>query len=134
MLVSTKGRYALRVMVDLAENKDKGYVPLKEIAERQGISFKYTEQIMSLLKKHNIVEGRHGKGGGYKLTKKPEEYTVAEILKATETKLSIVSCLQSEKNSCPQKNDCRTLPMWTELNDIIDKYFSVKTIADLTKC
>ena len=133
MIVSTKGRYALRVMVDLAENEKDGRIPLKEIATRQDISQKYIEAIMTLLSKHNLVDGVHGKGGGYRLNRKPEEYKVSEILKVTEGTLAPVACLECGAEPCPKKEVCRTLPMWEKLDSMINSFFDGITIADLCK-
>ena len=133
MIVSTKGRYALRVMVDLAENEKDGRIPLKEIVARQNVSQKYIEAIMTLLSKHNLVDGVHGKGGGYKLNRKPEDYKVSEILKITEGTLAPVACLEYGAEPCPKKEDCRTLPMWKKLDTLINDFFDGVTIADLCK-
>ncbi|MBO4727574.1 MAG: Rrf2 family transcriptional regulator [Spirochaetaceae bacterium] len=133
MIVSTKGRYALRVMVDLAENEKDGRIPLKEIAVRQDISQKYIEAIMTLLSKHNLVDGVHGKGGGYKLNRKPEDYKVSEILKVTEGTLAPVACLECGAAPCPKKENCRTLPMWAKLDTLINDFFDGVTLADLCK-
>ncbi|MBO4437988.1 MAG: Rrf2 family transcriptional regulator [Spirochaetaceae bacterium] len=133
MIVSTKGRYALRVMVDLAENEKDGRIPLKEIAARQDISQKYIEAIMTLLSKHNLVDGVHGKGGGYKLNRKPEDYKVSEILKVTEGTLAPVACLECGAAPCPKKENCRTLPMWAKLDTLINDFFDGVTLADLCK-
>jgi len=131
MIVSTKGRYALRVMVDLAEHSTTSRIPLKEIAERQSISQKYIESIMSLLSKHNLVDAVHGKGGGYKLNRKPEEYKISDILKITEGTLAPVACLEQGVAPCPKKNECRTLKMWVKLDRLINDFFDGMTIADL---
>ncbi|MBO4759304.1 MAG: Rrf2 family transcriptional regulator [Spirochaetaceae bacterium] len=133
MIVSTKGRYALRVMVDLAENAKDGRIPLKEIAIRQDISQKYIEAIMTLLSKHNLVDGVHGKGGGYKLNRKPEDYKVSDILKVTEGTLAPVACLECGAEPCPKKDTCRTLSMWKNLDTLINDFFDGVTIADLCK-
>lgn len=133
MIVSTKGRYALRVMVDLAENAKDGRIPLKEIAIRQDISQKYIEAIMTLLSKHNLVDGVHGKGGGYKLNRKPEDYKVSDILKVTEGTLAPVACLECGADPCPKKDTCRTLSMWKKLDTLINDFFDGVTIADLCK-
>ena len=133
MIVSTKGRYALRVMIDLAEQNKTERVPLKEIAERQEISQKYIESIMTLLSKNGFVDAVHGKGGGYKLNKKPEEYTVGDILRLTEGSLSPVACLEKGAAECPRKNICRTLPMWTKLDDLVEGYLDSVSLADLMK-
>ena len=133
MIVSTKGRYALRVMIDLAEQHTQERTPLKEIAERQGISQKYIEAIMTLLSKNGFVEAVHGKGGGYKLNKKPEEYRVGDILRLTEGSLSPVACLEKGASECPRKDICRTLSLWTKLDDLVENYLDSVTLADLMK-
>ncbi len=133
MIVSTKGRYALRVMIDLAEQQTQDRTPLKEIAERQEISQKYIEAIMTLLSKNGFVEAVHGKGGGYKLNKKPEEYRVGDILRLTEGTLSPVACLEKGAAECPRKAACRTLPLWTKLDDLVENYLDSVTLADLVK-
>ena len=131
MIVSTKGRYALRVMVELAEHHDKGRIPLKEVAEHQQISQKYIEAIMTLLSKNGLIDGVHGKGGGYKLNRKPEEYRVGDILRITEGSLAPVACLENGAAPCPKKDNCRTLPMWEKLDVLINDFFDGITIADL---
>jgi len=133
MIVSTKGRYALRVMIDLAEQHTDERVPLKEIAERQGISQKYIEAIMTLLSKNHFVDAVHGKGGGYQLNKNPEEYKVGDILRLTEGSLSPVACLEKGAEVCPRKADCRTLPLWTKLDELVEGYLDSISIADLMK-
>lgn len=133
MIVSTRGRYALRVMVDLAENGVQNRIPLKEIAERQNISQKYIESIMTLLSKNNFVDAVHGKGGGYKLNRKPEDYKVGEILRLTEGTLAPVACLEKNAQVCPRNSECRTLPLWTKLDDLIENYLDSVSIADLMK-
>lgn len=133
MIVSTKGRYALRVMIDLAEQHTQERTPLKEIAERQSISQKYIEAIMTLLSKNGFVEAVHGKGGGYKLNKKPEEYRVGDILRLTEGSLSPVACLEKGAPECPRKEVCRTLSLWTKLDDLVENYLDSVTLADLMK-
>lgn len=133
MIVSTKGRYALRVMIDLAEHTDDERIPLKEIAIRQDISQKYIEAIMTLLSKHNLVDGVHGKGGGYKLNRKPEDYKISEILKVTEGTLAPVACLECGAVPCPKKEVCRTLPMWQKLDTMINGFFDGITLADLCR-
>jgi len=133
MIVSTKGRYALRVMIDLAEQHTQDRTPLKEIAERQEISQKYIEAIMTLLSKNGFVEAVHGKGGGYKLNKKPEEYRVGDILRLTEGSLSPVACLEKGAEECPRKDSCRTLPLWTKLNELVENYLDSVTLADLMR-
>lgn len=131
MKISTKGRYALRVMIDLAENYTGDYIPLKDIAKRQDISEKYSENIISLLTKSGLVVGLRGKGGGYKLTKDPLEYTVGSILKTTEGSLAPVACLESPHNTCERAESCKTLPMWEGLYKLIDDYFEGITLSDL---
>ncbi len=133
MIVSTRGRYALRVMVDLAENGADERIPLKEIAERQNISQKYIEAIMTLLSKNLFVDAVHGKGGGYRLNRKPDEYKVGEILRLTEGTLAPVACLEKNAEPCPRKDDCRTIPMWTKLDSLIENYLDTVTLADLMK-
>ena len=130
MLISTKGRYALRVMIDLAEREGKDYVPLKELARRQEISEKYLESIMKLLVRAKLLNGLRGKGGGYKLTRAPEMYTIGEILRLTEDSLAPVSCLGDEA-SCPRAGLCRTLPLWQGLDRVIQEYLNGITLADL---
>ena len=131
MMISTKGRYALRVMVDMAEHQAEGYLPLKEIAERQDISEKYLESILKVLVKHKFLTGLRGKGGGYRLTRVPEQYTVGSILRLTEGSLAPVACLEQEHVDCPRMADCRTLPMWRKLNTMIQDFFHGITLADL---
>lgn len=132
MIVSTKGRYALRVMVDLAEHGTQGYVPLREIAARQAISEKYLESIIKVLVQNKLLQGLRGKGGGYKLTRSPEQYTVQDILTLTEGSLAPVRCLEDGSPICPMAGDCRTLPMWRELDKVIERFFKGYTLADLT--
>ena len=133
MLVSTKGRYALRLMTDLAERNSDEYVAIKAVAERQEISLKYIERIMPSLVSAGLVEGIHGKGGGYKLTRKPEEYTIGEILRAAEGSVAPISCLECGAAPCPRKDQCRTIGMWTELSDVINDFLDGKTLKDLVK-
>lgn len=133
MMVSTKGRYALRVMIDLAEHNTRDYIPLADIAKRQEISEKYLESIIGVLSKKGLVESLRGKGGGYRLNRSPEEYTVASILKVTEGSLAPVACLENEVNTCPRAAECRTIDMWTKLYKLIDDFFEGVTIADLIR-
>lgn len=133
VLVSTKGRYALRVMLELAQFGGEGYLPLTEIAERQDISVKYLESIISVLSKAGLVDGVRGKGGGYRLSRKPEEYSVGEILKLTEGSLAPVACLDCKPNKCERSESCKTLPMWEKLDEIICDYLNSVTLADLLK-
>jgi Rrf2 family protein len=131
MMISTRGRYALRVLIDLAEHQNGGYIPMKDVAERQDISLKYLEKILPVLAKNNLIEGVHGKGGGYKLTRVPEDYSVGEILRMTEGDLAPVACLECGAKPCDRADKCRTLPMWSKFNDITNDYFDGITIADL---
>ena len=131
MMISTKGRYALRVMVDLTEHNTDTYIPLKDIAERQEISQKYLESIMTVLSKVGFVDALHGKGGGYRLNRSPNEYTVGSVLKLTEGTLAPVACLENEHNKCDRAAKCRTLPMWTELDHLINNYLEGITVKDL---
>lgn len=131
MMISSRGRYALRVMTDLAENGGDGYIALKSIAERQGISHKYAESIMSTLSKAELVEGVHGKGGGYRLSRKPEAYSVGEILRLTEGSLAPVACVGENGDGCDPANHCRAFPMWDKLNTMIQEYLDSVSIADL---
>lgn len=130
-MVSTKGRYALRVMIDLAENNDGGFIPMREVAERQEISLKYLERILPALVSAHLVEGVHGKGGGYCLTRKPSEYSVGEILRVTEGDIAPVSCVECDAQTCGREESCRTLPMWKELKERIADYVDHVTLADL---
>ena len=131
MMISTKGRYALRVLIDMAEHQTDGYIPLKEIAKRQDISEKYLESIVKSLVKGGVVEGMRGKGGGYRLTRSPDQYTVEEILLLTEGSLAPVSCLTPNASPCSRMADCRTYEMWKGLNELISNYFNKITLADL---
>ena len=131
MLVSTKGRYALRVMVDLAEHQADGRIPLKEIAERQHVSEKYLENILSTLVRNNMLSGMRGKGGGYRLTRPAEEYSVGEILRLTEGSLSPVSCLDGDRVGCEHVDGCSTIRMWMKLDEMISTYLDGVSVADL---
>ena len=133
MLISTKGRYALRVMIDLAEHQLDGFIPLKVIAERQDISEKYLENIIKLLVKAKLLNGLRGKGGGYQLTKAPEQYTVESILRVTEDSMAPVACLEPDAEACPRAAECRTLSMWQGLDKLITEYFENITLADLMR-
>ena len=133
MIVSTKGRYALRVMVCFAQKAPGEFVPLKEIAEKEGISQKYLETIMTTLSKAGFVDAVHGKGGGYRLNRKPEEYTVGSILKLTEGSLAPVSCTTQGAAACSRSTCCQTLPMWERLEKMIDDFFEGITLADLLR-
>ena len=131
MIVSTKGRYALRVMVCFAQRGADEYIPLKEIAEAEGISQKYLESIMSVLSKAGFVDAVHGKGGGYRLNREPEAYTVGSILKLTEGSLAAVSCTAQGPAACARTSCCQTKPMWDRLDKMIDEFFEDITLADL---
>ena len=133
MLISTRGRYALRVLIDLAEQSHGGYIPLKDIARRQDISQNYIETIMTLLSKNQLIEGVHGKGGGYRVNRVPEEYRVGDILRITEGTLAPVTCLECGAKPCEKAAQCRTLGMWTKLHDMITGYLDSVTLADLMK-
>ena len=133
MLISTKGRYALRVMIDLAEHQGDGFIPLKTIAQRQEISEKYLESIIKLLVRSKLLSGVRGKGGGYQLTKAPEQYTVGDILRLTEESLAPVSCLAPGADACPKAALCRTLPLWKGLDQVIRDYLDSVTLSDLTR-
>ncbi|MBR6391657.1 MAG: Rrf2 family transcriptional regulator [Eubacterium sp.] len=130
-MISTKGRYALRVMIDLAKQHSDGYIHMKDIAERQGISKKYLEIIVKELVGAKLLIGVSGKGGGYRLARKPEEYSVGEILEVTEGSLAIVACLSKDAEKCPRAESCETLPMWSEYNKMIYDFFYTKKLSDL---
>lgn len=132
-MISTRGRYALRVMIDIAENSYGKYLPLSEISERQNISEKYLESILVILTRGNLLIGLRGKGGGYKLTRDPSEYTVASILRLTEGSLAPVACLKEGADPCDRTEDCRTISVWQGLNDVMNTYLESVTIADLMK-
>ena len=131
MLISTKGRYALRVMIDLAEHQTEDFISLKGIAQRQEISEKYLESIIRMLVKARVLESLRGKGGGYRLRKSPDQYTVGSILRLTEESLAPVSCLEQNADTCPRAYLCRTLPLWQGLDKVIQDYLESVTIADL---
>ena len=130
-MISTRGRSALRVMIDLAKQPADHYIPLKDIAARQKISKKYLEIIMKDMVAGGLVTGASGKGGGYRLSRKPEEYTLDEILEIMEGTLCPVACLSGEKNDCPRKDQCRTLPLWTEFDDLVHSFLHGKKLSDL---
>ncbi|MBO4819771.1 MAG: Rrf2 family transcriptional regulator [Firmicutes bacterium] len=132
-MISTKGRYAIRVLLDLAENENENYIPLKDVSERQGISKKYLEIIAKEMVAGGLIEGASGKGGGYKLRREPEDYTIYEVLEIMEGSLSPVVCLAAAQNDCPRKNECETLPMWIEYDKMIRNFFEGKTLKDLMK-
>ena len=130
-MISTRGRYAIRVLLDLGEHRGEAFTPMKEVARRQEISLKYLEKIMPLLSKANMVEGQHGKGGGYRLTMEPESYRIGDILRLTEVDLAPVACLSAPSNTCPRAPYCRTLPMWQKYYEMTLSYFDGITIRDL---
>ena len=131
MLVSTRGRYALRIMLELGRHEGEGCVPLPVIAENQQISEKYLESIVSVLAKAKLVEGQRGKGGGYRLTRLLSECSVGEILRLTEGSLAPVSCLDGDTNACPRAGQCSTLPMWEKLDRLINGYLDSVRLSDL---
>lgn len=131
MMISTRGRYALRVMIDLAEAGGNAVIPLKEIASRQEISQKYLESIMVSLSKAGLVIGTHGKGGGYRLRNAPETYSLGDILRLTEGSLAPVSCLENGAAPCSRASICKTLPVWAWLDKLINDFFNGITLADL---
>lgn len=131
MLVSTRGRYALRILLELGKYDAARYVPLPLIAQRQDISEKYLESIVSTLVKAGLLDGMRGKNGGYRLNRPLEGYSVGEVLRLTEGSLAPVSCLETEVNSCPRAGDCHTLPMWKKLDDLINGYLDSVTLSDL---
>lgn len=133
MLISTRGRYALRVMIDLAETNSDGYVSMKSIAQRQGLSLKYMERIVPVLVKNGLIDGVQGKGGGYRLCRRPEEYRIGEILRLTEGDLAPVSCLECGAETCTRQGECRTISMWTRFHRVINDFFDGITLAELTQ-
>lgn len=133
MIISTRGRYALRVMIDLSQQDPESYTPLKEIAARQEISEKYLENILKSLVTQGFILGLRGKGGGYRLTKSPEEYTLASILHATEESLAAVACLEDHAPECARAGQCPTRPIWEKLDNLIEDYLGSITLADFHK-
>lgn len=133
MLVSTKGRYALRVMIELAGHEKGEYVPLNTIATAQDISEKYLESIIVVLSKAGLLDGLRGKGGGYRLNRSAKDYSVGEILRLTEGTLAPVACLEGKENNCERKENCKTLPMWEKLNSLICTYLDGISIEELSK-
>ena len=131
MKISTKGRYAIRVMIDLAEHNTGEYIPLMDIAKRQEISEKYLESIVVILSRNDFVQSLRGKGGGYRLIKEPSEYTVGSILRITEGSFAPVSCLVKQPNRCERASYCKTLHMWEGLQKVVEEYFDGITIQDL---
>lgn len=132
-VVSTKGRYALRVMIDLAQRRDQGFISLKDIADRQEISMKYLESIVAMLNKAQMVDSYRGKTGGYRLNKPLEEYTVGSIIKLTEGSIAPVACLEGGHEGCDRAAECITLPMWLKLDKIVNEYLESVTLEDLLK-
>lgn len=130
-MISTKGRYALRVMLDLAERADEGFIPLKEIAERQEISKKYLEFIVKDLVQGKLIRGSSGKGGGYRLCRRPQDYTVGEIIELTEGSLAPIACLAADAGQCPRRDRCRTLPFWHEYDTMVHDFFYSHRLSDL---
>ena len=131
MMISTRGRYALRVLADLAEHRDEGFITLREVAQRQDISEKYLENIVKQLVRGKIVEGLRGKGGGYRLARAAEEICVLDVLCLTEGTLAPVACLEDGAKPCPRGPDCRTLPLWQGLYRVVDEYLGGFTVQDL---
>lgn len=131
MKISTKGRYALRMLLDLAQHREKEYIPLKDIAERQNVSKKYLEQIVPVLNKSDMLQTNRGYQGGYRLAKPPEEYTVGEILRLTEGDLAPVACLAHDSDRCQREEECITLPVWQGLYRVITEYLDGITLQDI---
>lgn len=133
MMISTRGRYALRVLAELAAHRSNDYVTLREIAERQDISEKYLESIVKLLVKADMLDGQRGKGGGYRLAREAEQITVLEVLHAAEGPLAPVACLEAGSKPCPRAAECRTLPLWKGLDELVSAYLSRYTIRDIAQ-
>lgn len=133
MMISTRGRYALRVMIDLAQHSNGGYIPMKDVARRQGISLKYLERILPALTKEKLVDTIHGKGGGYRLVKDTKEYTIWEILETAEGNLAPVECLGKNAEVCEKAGDCMTLPLWKEYYELTREFFLHKTLDDMVR-
>ncbi len=133
MMISTRGRYALRVLIDLAEHNTESYIPMKDVAERQELSLKYLERILPVLTKSKLITGIHGKGGGYRLCRAPDEYSVGEILRLTEGGLAPISCLENNAEPCRRVSECRTIEMWKKFFDMTNEFFDGITIADLMR-
>ena len=131
MMISTRGRYALRIMIDIAEHQAEGYVPLKDSADRQEISEKYLESIVNMLVKSGFVEGLRGKGGGYRLTKLPEQIVIFDVLSVMEGTLVPVACLEKNAKTCARMSECQTLPLWEEYDRMTHDFFYGKTLKDL---
>ena len=133
MMISTKGRYALRVMLDLAIHNTGRYIPLKDIAERQGISVKYLENILSSLSRVEMVDATRGKGGGYRLSKSAAEYSAGEIIRIAEGGLAMVSCLRDDQHGCEKADQCLSLPLWEGLDKVVSEYLDNYSLADLVE-
>ena len=131
MNITSKGRYALRVMLDLAQHREEGYISLKTIAERQGYSMKYLEMIVGSLKRAGLVASTRGKEGGYRLVRDPEDYTIGEILRCIEDNLAPVACIKAGDICCEHAGECMTVPMWKELDDITNAYLDGVSLQDL---
>ena len=132
-MISTKGRYSIRILLDLAEHRNGGFIPMKEVAARQDISLKYIEKLMPALKTAGFIESVHGIGGGYRLTREPEAYTLWDILQRSEGDLAPVSCLKDGTDACARATGCRTLPVWNRLGQLIGDYLDSVTLQDLLK-
>lgn len=132
-MISTKGRYSLRILLDLAEHRNGSFIPMKDVAKRQGISLKYIERLLPPLKEAGLIDSLHGKGGGYKLTREPDRYDLWEILSTAEGDLAPVECLKDDGEQCSRSAQCRTLPVWENYYKLIKNYFSGITLADLLK-
>ncbi len=130
-MISTRGRYALRMMLDLAQHQEGGFVPLKDIAEREDISKKYLEQIIPVLNRAGLLQTSRGSGGGYRLIKPPVDYTVGEIVRAAEGSMAPVACLEGQTNPCPKCSECVTLPIWQGLQKVIDEYLDGISLEDV---
>ncbi|MCM1334490.1 MAG: Rrf2 family transcriptional regulator [Bacteroides sp.] len=132
-MITTRGRYALQIFIDLAEHESDGYISLKSIAERQNLPKKYLEQIVPVLVKEKMIDGAHGKGGGYRLNRPPEQYNVGDILRLTEGGLVAVTCFDRKPEDCPHANECKTHSMWERYQDMTNRFFDGITVADLIK-
>ena len=131
MKITSKGRYALRVMLDLAQHREEGFISLKTIADRQGYSMKYLEMIVGSLKREGLVASTRGKEGGYRLVRDPEDYTIGEILRCIEDNLAPVACIKAGDICCEHAGECMTVPMWKELDDITNAYLDGVSLQDL---
>ena len=131
MIVSTRGRYALHVLMYLAEHRDEGYIPLKDVAERVSVSHKYAESIMGELSRAGLVDGVHGRGGGYRLNRPPAAYSLGEVLRITEGNLAPVSCLERDASPCGEAERCKTLPVWEQLYRLVNDYLDSVSLADI---